>query len=156
MKAPDLICESEKRGARLWAEKDRLELDAPADFPDEMIELLRQHKAEVLAYLRNELNMSGGIEVTRLLAWAAEMAEQDRVLPDPVSYVEAELRIVTTARVSWYAAHYLTTISYARLQQQNGGWGRCTPEWWREREQEALKALRNLREALERTGETKQ
>ena len=85
-----------------------------------------------------------------LLPWASELAEQDLVLPERVSFVEAPKRTVTTERVSWYAVHYLKTISCARIQQQTGGWGLWTPEWWREREQEALGSLAALRKALEK------
>jgi hypothetical protein len=38
--------------ARLWIDDDRLELDVPADFPAGLVLLLREHKAEVLGYLR--------------------------------------------------------------------------------------------------------
>ena len=88
-----------------------------------------------------------------ITAWAAELSEQGIVLSMPVEYVEAPLRTVTTERVSWYAAHYLRTITFARSQQEWGSWGVWTPEWWREREQEALGTLKSLREALTRRGQ---
>ena len=89
------------------------------------------------------------LEQESLLAWAAEVAEEGTELQWEVSYVEAPLRKVTTDRVSWYAGHYLTTIAQARLSQATSGWGRWTPQWWKEREDEALGALRALRGALE-------
>ena len=91
------------------------------------------------------------LEQESLLAWAAEIAEEGTELQLEVSYVEAPLRRVTTDRVSWYAGHYLTTIAQARLSQAAGGRGRWKPEWWSEREQEALGALHALREAVEET-----
>ena len=89
------------------------------------------------------------LEQESLLAWAAEIAEEGTELQLEVSYVEAPLRRVTTDRVSWYAGYYLTTIAQARLSQAAGRWGRWTPQWWKEREDEALGALRALRGALE-------
>ena len=38
--------------ARLWVANERLELDVPEDFPDGLVQLLRENKAEVLGYLR--------------------------------------------------------------------------------------------------------
>ena len=49
--ATELVQLTRALGARLWVEGGRLELDAPADFPSGLIQLLRQHKGEVLAYL---------------------------------------------------------------------------------------------------------
>ena len=61
------------------------------------------------------------------------------VLTKPVHYVEAALRTVTTVRVSWYTTPtYLATISHAQFEQQYGGFGNWTPQWWGEREQEAI------------------
>jgi hypothetical protein len=37
---------------RIWIDNDRLELDVPDDFPAGLIQLLREHKIEVLEYLR--------------------------------------------------------------------------------------------------------
>ena len=45
--------------ARLWMENDRLELDVPADFPTGLVQLLREHKAEVLDYLSQHPQPSG-------------------------------------------------------------------------------------------------
>ncbi len=89
------------------------------------------------------------LERQSLLGWASELAEQELVLTQAVCYVEAPLRTVTTYRVSWYAAHYLKTISTARLQQKIGGWKPWTPKWWAEREAEALQALHSIRAAME-------
>ena len=85
-----------------------------------------------------------------LLAWASELGEQNLVLPARVTYVEAPLRTITTERVSWYATLHLRTISHARLNQRNGGWGQFTPKWWKEQEEQALGALIALREAIQR------
>ena len=89
------------------------------------------------------------LQLRSLLAWASELAEQDVVLPEPISYIEAPRRTVTTEEVSRYAARYLWTIGYSRLQQETGGWGRWTPEWWTGVEDEAVGALAGLRSALD-------
>ena len=64
-------------GARLWVQGDGLELDAPADFPEELVELLRMHKPEILEYVRNgPRSLGAGCEVTG----EAEMLElQQRI-----------------------------------------------------------------------------
>ena len=108
------------------------------------ITLARQRGLDTTVWEESLANL----ERRTLLAWAAQLAEQDVVLTSTVSYVEAPMRTITTERVSWYATHYLRTIAHARLQQQTGGWRPWTPEWWREREEEALGALAALRVAL--------
>ena len=82
-----------------------------------------------------------------LLAWAAELAEQELVLPDPVSHAERPFRAITTQRVSECATIYLREISPGHTYRRTGCWGHFTPEWWWDREQEALGALAALREA---------
>lgn len=114
----------------------------------DFLKLLHQNKAEILSYLRSGERPSEADESV-LLAWATGLSEQELVLDEPVNFVEAPLRSVATSKASWYAAHYLKTISYSRLQQQSGGWHLWTPEWWKEREQEALGALAALKQALE-------
>jgi hypothetical protein len=54
--AAELVQLVQALGARLWAEEERLELDAPDDFPSSLVQLLRQYKAEVLNYLRQHSN----------------------------------------------------------------------------------------------------
>jgi hypothetical protein len=130
---------------------------------DDFVQTLRQYKAEVLEYLREEdvarikVDLSAlGIKADDphiptaidLVAWAMELAEQNLVLAEVVSYVEAPLRTITTEKVSRYAAIYLRTISYARLSQRTGGWGQFTREWWQGQEQQTLGALGALREAM--------
>lgn len=88
------------------------------------------------------------LERQALLAWACDLAELDMVLPDCITFIEAPQRPVTTGRVSWYAREYLRTISFARLQQQSGGVGQWTTEWWKKRQGEAVGALEALRQAL--------
>ncbi len=90
------------------------------------------------------------LERQHLMAWAAELSEQGITLPNTVSYAEAPLRTVTTDRISWYAGHYLRTLSLSHLGQQAGrGWEPWTAAWWRGIESEALAALSTLREVVE-------
>ncbi len=149
--ADQLLRRANSLGARLWADGERLELDAPADFPDELIGLLRDHKSAVLRVLTGNTSSQVGKNPSKLLAWASELAEKDLTLSSPVTYIEAPLRTVNTERVPWYAAHYLKTIAAAWFYQQYPDlfWGQWTPERWHEREEEALGALAALRGVLE-------
>ena len=144
-----LITRAEGKGAAFRVREGQVEIRGLERLPQELVDELRTHKGDVLEHLSEEKRQEMDPQTSHLLAWASELAEQALVLPEPVTYVEAPKRTVSTTRVSWYAAHYLRTVSYARLQQEIGGWGHWTPEWWREREEEALGALAVLREALE-------
>ena len=148
-KVAELLQRVEDAGGRLTLDGDQLVLDAPEDFPDDIVEFLRQHKEE----LRTHYTM-----VETLLGWATELAEQDLKLASPVSYVEVPPRIVTTVRASYYALRYLRTIVSARNYQQHRKhcWGRWTQEWWHEREMESVSALAALREAMGQAEELNQ
>lgn len=56
-----------------------------------------------------------------LVTWASELAERGLVFAEPVRFVEAPLRTVTTQRVSWYARQYLAIIASCRLHQATDG-----------------------------------
>ena len=88
------------------------------------------------------------LEHQALLAWASELADRDLELPQSITYGEASFREVITTRVSYYAAHYLWMITYARLQQRAGGWGGFTSKWWNKCEEQAFCALSALRNAM--------
>ena len=83
-----------------------------------------------------------------LLSWATELAEQEVVLPKPLTYLEASLRTITTERVSHYAAVYLRAISLAYSNKRTGGWGSLTQDWWQRQEKETIQALLALRRAM--------
>ena len=51
MSAPELLADLLSRGVMLWREGERLRYRAPADVAAELPELLRAHKAELLAAL---------------------------------------------------------------------------------------------------------
>jgi hypothetical protein len=71
------------------------------------------------------------------------------VLPNPLTYIEAPLRAITTGRVSHYAAVYLKTISLAHSNKRTGSRRSFTQDWWRRQEQEAIQALLALRRAMQ-------
>ena len=150
-----LVNRSVLLAARLWVNGESLEVDAPVNFPNELIDELRDRKTAVMAVIESPHARLRN-EVGELKSWAGFLSEEGLVLNEPVMYVEAPLRVVTTKRVSWYAVHYLKIIGLARLGLESGGWGAWTPGWWKEREQEALGALEALREALELGGEERE
>ena len=148
MNVQAILRQAEELGISIRAVGDRIRYRPKAAASAEFVEALRQHKGEMLTHL-------AGTEVTQaayhLLAWATELTERDVVLSAPVTYVEAPLRHVTTSSVSWYARHYLQVIIDARFHQEKPKycWGLWTPRWWKEREEEALGALKALREAMQ-------
>ena len=127
----------------------------PQSLPDAEAANIKEDDSESMNKSQAPVNLCSTLDETalrELLSWAAQVSEQEMVLAKPVHYVEAALRTVTTIRVSWYAAHYLATISHARFERQYGSFGSWTPQWWGEREQEAIVALGNLRQVLENKG----
>jgi|WetSurMetagenome_2_1015567.scaffolds.fasta_scaffold17808_3 hypothetical protein len=151
MDAEAILQRANELGITLTLHGDRIRYSPKSLTPDDFVETLREHKAEVMAYLRERGQAQ---ESSDLLAWAAHLAEENMTLSEPIRYIEVTQRAVTTCRVSWYATHYLGVIAYARLEQGNGGWGMFQPSWWQEREQEAVVALGYLRNALTQKGET--
>ena len=114
MKPESLVQELRRRGVRLWEEEGRLRWrSAKGVMTPALTEALRQQKERILATLAEPTS------TTDLFAWATELAKERTTLTEPVSYLEAPKRRVTTGRVSWYAAHYMTTIADARHGQTN-------------------------------------
>ncbi len=148
MSVETIIRQAHDLGITLRVAGDRIEYAPRASAPGDFVEALRRQKAEVIAFITQQGATAGVSPEAALLSWASELAEQDSVLSEPVQFVEAPLRTISTGRVSWYAAQYLRTITFARQERQLGGWGRWTPTWWKQREQEALGALAALRDAL--------
>ena len=52
MKTGNLLREVQSHGGTIWTEGSQLELRIPDNFPEALIEALREHKAELLAVLR--------------------------------------------------------------------------------------------------------
>jgi hypothetical protein len=121
--------------------------------PEDFVESLRKHKPEILSYLARDTEGCLKDGTSDLLAWARNLAVRDLVLSCPVRFVETPLRVITTSRVSQYATQYLTTIGRARTALPDSGWGRFTPQWWKEQEGEALSALASLRKAMAEQGD---
>ena len=118
------------------------------------IEEIRRDKKQLIQELMREESPHDltlhpfSSDVRVLLAWATELSEQDLVLTAHVSYLEVPRRTITTERVSFYATHYLRTITSARIGQHAGGWGMFNGQWHKEREIEAITALAALRDAI--------
>jgi hypothetical protein len=151
MNAEAIVQRARELGITLIVVGDRIRYTPKSITPDDLVEELREHKPEVMSYLRQIGQIQGLPDV---LDWASHLAEDNITLSSPVRYVEVQPRTVTTCRVSWYATHYLGEIAYSRLEQGNEGWGIFEPSWWQEREQEALNALTNLRNAMTSKRET--
>ena len=136
-------------GITLSVEAGRIRYTPKSKAPFDLVAEFKEHKQQLLSYLNRESVSPLTPEVEGLLAWASELAETALFLGVPITFPEAPLRRVTTECVSYYAARYLRVITHARLQQRTGGTGRFLPPWWREREQDALYALNQLRLAME-------
>ena len=119
-----------------------------AKAPEDFVTVLRTNKNEVLHYLSGE-SKAQPEPMEEILGWAWELAESDVVLEAPVTYVETPLRRLTTVRVSEHAARHLRTIGLARVHEEAGGWSPWTSDWWQSRTEDAVRALRSLRTALE-------
>jgi hypothetical protein len=74
------------------------------------------------------------------------------VLQQPVQFLETPLRPYSTTEVGRYCREKLRFLALARSNRATGGWGRFTPDWWREMEAEALQALSALKTATEEAG----
>ena len=88
------------------------------------------------------------LERQQLMLWASELAETDKTLARPITYLETSLKPITTTQVSQSIRRYLKTVARAEIQRVTGGQGRFTPEWWDEQANQALGALKALRSAM--------
>lgn len=152
MTAEELLKEARSLGADFQVlESGGIKVQAAVPLPDALMDELRHNKAAVLALLA-----APDLAKAALLAWAAQAAEAGLTLPEPVQFLEAPFRPVTTSNVGRYCGHQLRSIFMARSNQVTGGWGRFTPEWWAEMETRAIEALAALKPATdEATKETR-
>ena len=148
MGAELIIQRAKDLGVTLRPAGDRLQYYPKSKTPDDFVSVLRTNKDEVLKYLSSESEAASEL-IAEILGWAWELAEGDVVLEAPITYVEAPLRRLTTANVSEHAARHLRTIALARIHQATGGWSIWTSDWWQYRTDDAIRALRGLRTALE-------
>ena len=164
---PQTIVERAKDlGINLTVAGDRIRYAPKSRTPEYLIELLKEHKPELLTFLNDQLDdgpcscaphtkqqaNSATLEkeeTARLLAWASEIADKNLVLEASLRYLEAPPRTVTTTRISWHAVCQLRTIAFARMNQESGGCCTWESSWWRDREAEAIEALKALREAVD-------
>ena len=88
------------------------------------------------------------LERQQLMFWASELGQADMTLAIPITYRETPLRPITTTQVSQSIRRYLKTVASAKIHCATEGWGRFTPDWWEQQENEALGALKALRSAM--------
>ena len=179
MKPKAILDRARVLGLTLTVSQGKIRYAPMSCTPVDFLRILQENKQELLAFLSREQDLSPGrctqnpqnpqnsreLQNLRqrsgpdldtpaeLLAWATELSNRDIELASPVTYIEAPLRRITTARVSYYVSIYLRTVTSARIHRNSGGWGSWTPQWWQEREDEAIRALTALREAVEATGQ---
>lgn len=149
--ATELLDRATKLGAQIWVDAGCLEVEVPTDFPEALVYELRTAKPELITLLAEPEPPS---DEPGLLAWAAELAEGDLELDEPVRFVESPLRVVTTKGVSRYVRKVLRTLSYTKANEATGGWEGRPPGWWIERTKESVVALAALREAVSSAQET--
>ena len=114
-------------GISARASGDKLRVEPGSRVPPELVREIRQHKQEILELLGVS---SPSADITHLLGWAAQAAESGLVLPQPVHFLETQLRPYTTTQVGRYCKQKLQFLAVARSNRVTGGWGRFTPEWW--------------------------
>src|ERR671918_2279885 len=111
-------------GVTLSVEGNRILYSPKSQTPPELVETLREYKHDLLVYLSHQPDRPipcctqntqnpqkpeteasprerGGDDMDHLLAWASELAEKGMVLPEPVTFIEALLRPISTVRVSY-------------------------------------------------------
>ena len=158
MNPEEVISRLEGLGVTVTTNGDRIRLDPASKVPAELIDVVRQQKSDLLRYLGRERNGNGKHQpasstecpdVEGLLDWARDLARKDLRLEVPVAFIEGPDVPVWVEKVSAYAAGRLGTIASSRINQTTGGWKPWDAAWWKEREKEALEALKALKEALE-------
>ena len=149
MKLEEMITRLEFHGVRLKADGGRVWVNAPTGaVTEEMRALLRRNRQDIIEYLDRERT-----DLENLLAWASDLGESGIVLEQPVKFAERPLVQVATREISRYATERLRFISFSRTMQETGGQGRWTATWFRDRQGEAVGALKALRIAIEVMGE---
>ena len=128
----------------------KLRVEPGSKVPPELVPEIRQYKQEILDLLASPGDGEG--PNNRLLAWAAQAAETGVVFQQPVQFLETPLRPYSTTKVGRYCREKLRFLALARSNRVTGGWGRFTPEWWREMKTKALDALSTLKAATEEAG----
>jgi hypothetical protein len=155
MDAADILQRLQDLGVGVRAEGGNIIVNPASRVPPELKPWIRQQKAAILELLAGPApspSDADGPDPAGLLAWAARAAEDGLVTPHPVQFLETPLRPYTTTEVGRYCREKLRFLALARSNLVTGGWGRFTPEWWREMEAEALQALSALKAAIDGAG----
>jgi hypothetical protein len=155
MDAADILQRLQDLGVGVRAEGGNIIVNPASRVPPELKPCIRQQKAAILELLAGPApspSDADGPDPAGLLAWAARAAEDGLVTPQPVQFLETPVRPYTTTEVGQYCREKLRFLALARSNLVTGGWGRFTPEWWREMEAEALQSLSALKAAIDGAG----
>ncbi len=149
MNAAEILKQARDYGATFRVvERDRLKIQAPSPLPADLMEEVRQHKADILALLAPP-PPAHDEDTARLLAWASRAAEAGLTLPEPVRFFEGPLRPHTTVQVGRYCRDQLRYLSMAKSNGAAGGWDRFPPQWWSELEVSTIESLASLKAAVD-------
>lgn len=148
--ALELVRKARALGATLSTDGDRLELDVPVDFPDDLVEELRAHKASILSFLVLPE------EVRPVVAWAAWLVERIPGDEVEIQFQETPHRAVRLKLSE--LGRYLTQLLRALALLQSWAAASSADTWpdqpgWRQQQiDELCGTLANLREALRPLG----
>ncbi|HIN06448.1 MAG TPA: hypothetical protein EYM65_09465 [Dehalococcoidia bacterium] len=132
------------------AKGDKLLLAPGSKVPQELVPDLQRCKLEILQLVTGP-PPSFNYATAHVLAWAAHAAETAITLLEPVHFLETPLRPYTTAEVGRYCRDRLRCLAMARSNKVTGGWGRFTPEWWNDMEDQSIQALTALKATIDET-----
>ncbi|MDA1129819.1 MAG: hypothetical protein O2913_14165 [Chloroflexi bacterium] len=135
-------------GVSLGSDGSKLLLEPGSRVPPELVPDIHRYKLEILQRLPSP-TIACEEPTATLLAWAAEAAETDLTLLEPVQFLETPMRPYTTTEVGLYCRQQLKYLSLARSNKTTGGWGRFTPEWWTEMEVNSLEALTAIKASVD-------
>jgi hypothetical protein len=150
MGATEVIELLQSLGISIRATGDKLLLDPGSRVPPELVQEIRQNKQEIMALLALPSQTQHHDNPTAaLLSWANQAAEEGLMLPEPVHFLETPLRPITLTAIGRYCREKLRVLAMAHSNQESGGWGKFSPEWWRQQEQEQFAALASLKASLD-------
>ena len=104
MKGDELLDSAISLGATIELEGNDLLMDVPPGFPKGLIESIKHEKVTVIQQLRCR------VAEKDLIGWGHRLKVHPVALDQPIAYMEAPLRQITTVRVADYVREYLRTI----------------------------------------------
>ena len=111
--AAELIHRCQSLGASVWVEDKGLQLDAPTDFPDELIGLLRENKAAVLEHLLHQPDLA---EQDPSLVYPGKTGPTDTELVEIEQRVEQEGYVLLwSTELEDFIAFYMTEADRRRV-----------------------------------------